>query len=290
MYLDKAKAYNETNCLQRQDAEDTLNEFGDKIKWLVEGGDSVLHIGSRSGDVLFDYIFTLLPKNFAWLVGIDKSEEMISYALENYRHPKLFFERADIINTNDVNRLQNRFGPFDHITTLCSLHWVMDQEVAFKNIFNLLAPNGDILITMCENHPLYEHYRDMMALDKWSDYREQMKLSTSPYFGVSDPVKMLRETLEKAGFKYIHVELKERTVRYERQVFIDSTVPVAPFLDKISETLKQEFLDIYINKVMTMDLPAPYKSNKERNDGKTLIPFRMLVAYARKPNTEDTHV
>lgn len=39
-----------------------------------------------------------------------------------------------------------------------------------------------------------------------------------------------------------------------------------------------------------MELPAPYKPNKERNDGQTIVPFRMLVAYARKPNTEDVHV
>ncbi|KAG4074696.1 hypothetical protein HA402_008794 [Bradysia odoriphaga] len=286
MFLDKAKAYNETNCLQRQDAEDTLIEFASKLKWLTDGGDSVLHIGSRSGDVLFDYIFPLLPKNFTRLVGIDKSEEMISYALENYRHPKLTFDRADIINADDVNRILDKFGQFDHITTLCSLHWVMDQKLAFKNIFNLLAPHGDILITMCENHPLYEHYRDMMALDKWSDYREQMKLSTSPYFGVADPVKMLKEILERAGFKYVHVELKERLVRYEKQVFIDSTNPCAPILCHLPESLRREFLSIYEQKVMQMS----QNTYKTQNNRIITVPYRQLVAHAKKGNNTNTHI
>ncbi|XP_037041110.1 uncharacterized protein LOC119077868 isoform X2 [Bradysia coprophila] len=285
MFLDKAKAYNETNCLQRQDAEDTLNEFASKVKWLTEGGDSVLHIGSRSGDVLFDYIFPLLPKNFSRLVGIDKSEEMISYAVENYRHPKLFFDRADIINADDVNRLLNQFGQFDHITTLCSLHWVMNQELAFKNIFNLLAPHGDILITMCERHPLYEHYRDMMAMDKWRDYREQMKLSMSPYFGASDPVKMLKAILEKAGFKYVHVELKERLVRYEKQVFIDATSLSAPILSHLPQSLRREFLSIYERKVMHMS----QNTNKTRNNHIITVPYRQLIAYAKKGNQTSMH-
>ncbi|KAG4074700.1 hypothetical protein HA402_008798 [Bradysia odoriphaga] len=285
MFLDEAKSYCKTNCLQRQDAEDTLNEFASKMKWVIEGGDSFLHIGSRSGDILFDYIFNLLPKNFTRLVGIDKSEEMISYAVENYRHPKLTFERADIINTDDVSRILNQFGQFDHISTLCILHWVMDQELAFKNIFNLLAPHGDILITMCENHPLYEHYRDMMALDKWSDYREQMKLSTSPYFGVADPVKMLKEILEKAGFKYVHVELKERLVRYEKQAFIDATGNSAPILCNLPETLRREFLSVYEQKVMQMS-ENNYKIQNNRN---ITVPYRMLVAYAKKRNHTNMH-
>ncbi|XP_037041112.1 uncharacterized protein LOC119077870 [Bradysia coprophila] len=285
MLLDETKTGSKTNCLQRQDAEDTLNEFASKVKWLTEGGDSVLHIGSRSGDVLFDYIFPLLPKNFSRLVGIDKSEEMISYAVENYRHPKLFFDRADIINADDVNRILNQFGQFDHITTLCSLHWVMNQELAFKNIFNLLAPHGDILITLCESHPLFEHYRDMMAMDKWSDYREQMKLSTSPYFGVSDPVKMLKAILEKTGFKYVHVELKERLVRYEKQGFIDATSPSAPILCHLPEGLRKEFLSTYEQKVMQMS----ENTYKTQNNHNITVPYRMLIAFAKKGNQTSMH-
>lgn len=220
MYLDKAKSYDETNCMQRKDAEDSLNEYASKIKWLPNGTDSVLHIGSRSGDVLFDYIFPLLPKNFKRIVGIDKSDTMVSYATENYRHPKLFFEQADIVDRRDIDKILREYGQFDHITTLCSLHWALNQELAFKNIFDLMAPNGDIFITMCQDHPLYQHYRDMMALEKWKNYRQQMVESTSPYFGSSDPVKMLKQTLEKAGFKDIMVEIKDRQFHYEKQVFI----------------------------------------------------------------------
>lgn len=220
MFLDKAKSYNDTNCLQRKDAEDTLNEYAKRINWLANGTDSILHIGSRSGDVLFDYVFSILPKNFKRLVGIDKSDAMISYAVENYRHPKLFFELGDIANCSDVSKLVNKYGQFDHITSLCSLHWVMDQEAAFKNIFDILTPNGDILITICQDHPLYEHYGDLMDLDKWSDYRQQMIASTSPYFGSSNPVKKLKEVLQKAGFQHIYVELKERRFHYDKQVFI----------------------------------------------------------------------
>lgn len=206
--------------MQRKDAEDSLKESGSKIKWSADGIDSLLHIGSRSGDVLFDYVFPLIPKSFKKIVGVDKSDAMVSYAVENYRHPKLTFEQADIVNQRDIDKILSKFGQFDHITTLCSLHWVMNQELAFKNIYDLLAPNGDIFVTMCQDHPLYEHYRDMMALEKWSSYREQMIQSTSPYFGSSDPVKMLKEILEKAGFKDIQVELKERQFHYEKQVFI----------------------------------------------------------------------
>lgn len=220
MHLKQAKCYNETNCLQRKEAEDTLNEHASKIKWLSDGTDSVLHVGSRSGDVLFDYVFPLLPKNFKKIVGIEKSDAMISYAVENYRHPKLFFEQADIVNRHDVNKILKKFGQFNHVSTLCSLHWVMDQELAFKNIFDLLVPNGDILISICQYHPIYEHYRDMMALEKWTNYRQAMLESISPYFATSDPVQMLKEILEKTGFDDVQVELKDHQCHFDKQVFI----------------------------------------------------------------------
>lgn len=220
MFLEKAQLYNETNCMQRKDAEDTLNEYVNNIKWLPSGNDTLLYIGSRSGDVLFDYVFPVVPKGYKHIVGIDKSEAMIKYAMEKYRHPKLFFDQVDVVNRYDIDKLLSKFGQFDHIFTLYSLHWTMNQELAFTNIFDLLAPNGDILITMCQHHPLYEHYRDMMSLDKWKDYRQQMMESTSPYFNSSDPVKMLEDILEKAGFKDIHVELKERQFHFEKRVFI----------------------------------------------------------------------
>lgn len=220
MHLDKAKSYKATNFLQRKDAEESLKQYVSKIKWLPDSTDSLLNIGSRSGDILFDYIFPLLPKSFKKMVGIDKSEAMISYAVENYRHPKLFFEQGDIVNQCDVDKLFCKYGQFDHITSLCSLHWVLNQELAFKNIFDLLTPSGDIFVTMCQDHPLYEHYTDIMALEKWSDYRQQMKESISPYFGASDPVKMLTETLQRVGFKDIHVELKSRQCSIDRKIFI----------------------------------------------------------------------
>lgn len=220
MHLDKAKSYNETNCLQRKDAEDSLKEYGSKIKWLPDGTDNLLHIGSRSGDILFDCVYPILPKNFNKIIGIDASNAMISYAVENYRHPKIHFEQADIVNQRDIDGLLSKYDQFDHITTLCSLHWVMNQELAFKNIFELLAPHGDILVTLCQDHPIYDHYKDMMALEKWSNYRQQMADSISPYFGSYDPVKMLKEILEKAGFRDIQVEIKDRQYHYEKRVFI----------------------------------------------------------------------
>lgn len=244
MHLDNAKSYNETNCLQRKDAEVTLKECINKIVWT--GKDTLLQIGSRTGDVLFDFVFPLLPKNFRHMVGTDKSEAMISHATENYRHPKLFFEQTDIVNRHEIDKLLGKYGEFDHIITLCSLHWVMNQELAFKHIYDLLATNGDILITMCQHHPLYEHYKDMMTLEKWNKYREQMVACTSPYFNSSDPVKMLKETLERAGFKDIHVEIKDRQHHFDNQVFIGKFVSR---LYKLQQSLAHHALNKHINNI-----------------------------------------
>ncbi|KAJ6635102.1 Juvenile hormone acid O-methyltransferase [Pseudolycoriella hygida] len=285
--MHSAKRYHETNCMQRKDALDTILEYESIFRWTPEGNDTLLDIGCGTGDVTMDYIVPMAPPGSRIVAG-DKSIEMVEYASTNFPHPRITYEELDIEKENHVNEILKKYGQFQHITSFCCLHWAMNQYEIMENIFNLLQPGGEVLMTVFQHHPLYEYYADMSENPKWSLYRPEMKISTSPYFRNENPEKELFLRIERAGFVDINVVLKERMYPFDSQVFIDSTVPVAPFLDHISQSHKDEFLQGYIEKVLTMKLPPPYRSNKERNDKKTIIPFCMLVAHARKPTHAST--
>lgn len=217
--MHNAKCYHETNCMQRKDALDTILEFKRVFQWTPDGDDSLLDIGSGSGDVTYDYILTNVPPNTP-IIGSDKSLEMIDYATLNFSHPRITYTKLDIESENDVNEVLRKFGQFRCITSFCCLHWAMKQYIVMENIFHLLQPGGEVLMTICQHHPLYEHYADMSELPKWSTYRPDMKKSTTPYFRNENPEKELYMRLERAGFVDISVELKRRHFPFDNQVFI----------------------------------------------------------------------
>lgn len=217
--MHNAKRYHETNCMQRKDALDTILEYQNIFQWTQKGDDSLLDIGTGSGDVTFDYILPALPAT-SRIIASDKSLEMIKYASENFSHPRITYEKLDIESENDVNEVLKKFGQFHHVTSFCCLHWALKQYDVMENIFHILQPGGDVLITICQHHPLYEHYADMSELSKWSKYRPDMKKSTTPYFRNDNPEKELFLRMERAGFVDINVVLKRRTHLFDSQVFI----------------------------------------------------------------------
>lgn len=223
--MHNAKRYHETNCMQRKDALDTILEYQNILQWSPNGDDSVLDIGAGSGDVTYDYILPVLPRK-AQIIASDKSLEMIEYARKNFSHPRITYAKLDIENENDVNEILKRFGQFNHITSFCCLHWALSQYDVMENIFHLLKPGGDILITICQHHPLYEHYADMSEVLKWSKYRHDMKKSTTPYFRKENPENELFLRLEHAGFVDINVVLKHRCHPFDNQVFIGEQIRI----------------------------------------------------------------
>lgn len=221
--MHNAQRYHHTNCMQRQDALNSILEYQHIFQWTPSGDDLLLDIGAGSGDVTFDYILPIIPIK-SKIIASDKSREMIEYASKNFSHPRISYKKLDIENENDVNELLKTFGQFHHVTSFCCLHWAMKQYDVMENIFHLLCPGGDLLITICQHHPLYEHYADMSELPRWSKYRSDMKKSTTPYFRNDDPEKELFLRLERAGFVDINVVLKYRCHPFDSQVFIGEQI------------------------------------------------------------------
>ncbi|XP_055296490.1 testicular acid phosphatase homolog isoform X2 [Sitodiplosis mosellana] len=82
--MNKAVLYQNSNGVQRNDAEQVFNEFSSVWKWRSNGRDTLLDVGCGSGDVTIDLILPFLPDNFERLVECDISDEMVNHA----RHKK----------------------------------------------------------------------------------------------------------------------------------------------------------------------------------------------------------
>lgn len=209
--MNQAKLYSRANELQRCDAKMVLEEFGGLLKW--KEGDSLLDIGSGSGDVTVELVLAKMPRDYKLVMGMDISERMVSYAREKYcsQHLDLKFVQGNI--AGDLKQFSG--FSFDHITSFFCLHWVQDQRRAFANIFHMLKPGGDCLISMLARMPIFEVYKRMAKQPKWAEYLQDVAECISPYQDASDPVALAGTYLKEFFYGSYEAHIRERLYVYD---------------------------------------------------------------------------
>lgn len=128
----RPKLYTKANELQQKENELTLAEYKDVFNW--KGRDSLLDIGCGPGDNTIKRIHPLLPANYSLLMGVDVSQEMVTYASMTYGAtvPKTRFQQLDISKPLVDKSLMELF---DNVTSFIVFHYFKDQR--YKKHLNL---------------------------------------------------------------------------------------------------------------------------------------------------------
>ncbi|XP_059609466.1 juvenile hormone acid O-methyltransferase [Phlebotomus argentipes] len=270
--MNKAYLYQKSNSLQRRDAKEILKEFGHLIQWRGDGEDSILDIGCGSGDVLIDYLLPVLPQNYSRVIGADISEQMVRYARDTYGYLKgISFATMDI----GALAMTSEIEPVHHITSFYCLHWVQNQKAAVQNIYNLLTPDGDCLLTFLANMPIFEIYEKMARSKRWASYMTDVHKFVSPYQHSKKPAEEFWNLMYAAGFTEIRIELKDNFFVYDGIDILKKSVrAINPFLERIPAAMHESFLNDYVGWVARMSL---FESNN-----KIITPYKLLVAYGKK--------
>ncbi|KAM7351815.1 juvenile hormone acid methyltransferase isoform 1-T1 [Cochliomyia hominivorax] len=279
--MNQACLYHRANQVQRHDAEEIIKEYAKTLQWRLDGTDALLDVGSGSGDVLMDFIYTIMPENFERIVGSDISPKMMSYAKNCYHtQEKCDFRVLDIETDKDIpNDMREQF---DHVTSFYCLHWIQNQRQALVNIYNLLrSEGGDCLLVFLATNPIFDIYKLLSKSSKWSPYMKDVDQFISPLHYSSDPKLEFSLMLKEAGFSDIQVELRNKLYVYEGlEIFKDNVKAVCPFLDRMPLSLHDTFMDDFINTVTNLDLKQNLHSNEL--DYKFNSPYKLLIAYAKK--------
>ncbi|TDG45107.1 hypothetical protein AWZ03_008445 [Drosophila navojoa] len=288
--MNLASLYQRANEVQRHDAKLILSEYASILQWRSDGQDSLLDVGSGPGNVLMDFVHPLLPKSFEQLVGTDVSMQMVRYANKCYeRYARTQFQVLDI----GCEELPEQFkGRFDHVTSFYCLHWVQNLRAALRNIYNLLrGEGGDTLLVFLATNPIYEVYKVLQSDVKWASYMQDVDQFISPLHYSTDPVKQFEELLNEAGFVYKNVELRSEVFVYEGvQTLKDNVKAICPFLERIPMSQHEEFLNDFVDIVISMNLKQDAKSNAEHSQERFISPYKLIVAYARKSPDYLQHV
>ncbi|XP_049527828.1 juvenile hormone acid O-methyltransferase-like isoform X1 [Dermacentor silvarum] len=173
-----------------------------------------LDIGCGPGTFTKDYLVSSsLPCKT--ILAIDKSPSMIDFAKRNSVHDNVEYRVFDF-GGSDVAELLNAYGHFDRIYSLLCFHYVKDQPKAYRDIAQLLTPNGgECLVTSgvaCEPVDAWLH---LHLMERWRDVIPDPRLLYSNQFrfdfdkNMSDVESEMRSVVSEAGLTCIECSVYE---------------------------------------------------------------------------------
>lgn len=177
----------------------------------------------------------------AYILGVDKSEDMISAARE--RCPELDFEICDV--SGDLSELDT---DYDIVFSNACIQWIPDHRRLLKKLLGLLNKNGilAVQIPMNFNEPIHRIIGEVAASKKWKEYftspRIFYTLSQSEYFDLLSEISggfSMWETV------YYHVmKSHDEILEWYRGTGL------RPYLEALPDDKKAEFEDDIMEKLM----------------------------------------
>ncbi|KAJ2950108.1 hypothetical protein O0L34_g11451 [Tuta absoluta] len=275
--MNDAELYQQSNKLQKRDALQCLKEYEKKLRW--KSSERVLDIGCGDGGVTTDILRQFIPKDFAALTGCDISEKMVNFANAHHGDHRIQFVVLDIEGDLPADFVRG----FDHAYSFYTLHWIHDQDRAFKNIYDLLADDGECLLIFLGHMPLFDVFRSLARWPKWREWLRDVDRFISPYHDSQDPEKDIKRLMAKTGFRNITVKIKEKSFIYNSlQDCKNAVSAVNPF--KMSRSVEEEFLQDYMQLVRQMRLIDQVNNNLDET---IKTDYTLIVAYGRKEGKKD---
>jgi trans-aconitate methyltransferase len=234
----------------------------EKRRWI--GDEIVMDAGAGSGN-LTKILADKVPNGQIYAVDIDLNMiEQAKINLSNYNNVQVIHSSMD-----DV-KLPTKV---DIIFSNAAFHWVLDQQKILSYFWQLLKPNGELLIE-CGGYGNLEKILSItfkiVQSDQFKGYFANWKKSW--YFPKPDDTERL---LKQIGFRDIQVYLSEQTMIYpDRESFMlfVRTVIMKPFIDHLRDTKKDQFFKAFVSQM------------EQRQQSKTgwILDYVRLNIFARK--------
>lgn len=190
--MNDPEKYSKSNDNQFNAAKHALEKYGHKFS--SPKNPTVFDIGCADGRVT-EFLLSKLPKTFEKLVAIDRSPNMIKFAANKHKHPKLEFKQFEWA-VDDYTQLPKA----DHITSFTVFHWMPNMPKSFQDIYDMLKwPNGDCLLVFVTKSKVEKILEDFKQKNpKWAAYTNQpFVYKTQPY---------VESILKDSKFSYFTVE------------------------------------------------------------------------------------
>jgi len=230
-----ARDYRESSSAQLQWARELLSTL------QLSGKERILDIGCGDGKITAE-IAKRLSKGS--VLGIDSSEEMISFSTENFpqdEYRNLDFKLADA-------RTLPFDSEFDVIFSNATLHWVIDHVNVLRGIKKSLKPGGRILLQMGGKgnaSALFKVLDSMLVKERWGKYFRDFSFPYG-FYGVDD----YRTWLKKAGLKEKRIELIPKDMLQKGKDGLASWIRTTwlPYTQRVPEVLQDDFIQEIVDR------------------------------------------
>lgn len=237
--------------------------FYDLINFITEESQqNCIDIGCGIGEQTF--ILSNKLKNGQFL-GVDSSEAMLSESSQ-FKNDRLAFK---IATTEDVLDTKQKW---DLIFSNAALQWSDNHQTLFPDLLSLLNPNGQIAIQMPmqSDNILNQILLTLVQEQPFNDYlsgwkRESTMLSIDQYAAIMYDAGLINLQIIQKVYPIIAQSSQELLN------FISGSALI-PYLDKLQEDQKEEFITVYKSRIEQKfpKFPAIYA-------------FKRLLLYGRKP-------
>ncbi|KAF5285392.1 hypothetical protein FQR65_LT13244 [Abscondita terminalis] len=252
-----------------------LDKHHKRIQWKEGKLATVVDIGSASGETTKNILYPYIEENLKMLVGIDVSHDMIKFANDHYSSSKLQFHQGDVQSEEFVNTYRNAF---DHVFSFWCLHWINDKKKAFSNIWEIMRPGGDILLSFAPSANIFDVCRKVQHSPTWMSYLKNGSHAISPTSECENGLHALQELLERLGFTVNLCESDEGVLKFNEKDFEIYLIIVHPYYETLSDELKKSFLQEHKNEMMKSNF-IEYTKNGEII---YVITFQIITVYAEK--------
>lgn len=232
----------------------------EKRRWI--GNEIVLDAGAGSGN-LTNTLVEKVPSG--WVYAVDSDSNMVQQAksvLSHWRNLEVIHSSMETVDLP---------VKVDIIFSNSALHWILNQENVFSHFWQLLKPNGELLIE-CGGHGNLDRalsiiFRTVKS-NQFSEYFSNWKQTW--HFPKKDDTTRL---LQKAKFGDIRVNLSYLDMGFsDRESFANfvKTVIMKAFLGYITDAKKKDqFLNMFLDEF-------------ERSYGNWSLDFTRLNILAKK--------
>ncbi|XP_022814341.1 juvenile hormone acid O-methyltransferase-like isoform X2 [Spodoptera litura] len=266
--------FEQNNFISKRDALNLLNDIYPKLKWK-KSISNVLDIGCGDGSVT-SMLKKYIPTDFK-LLGCDISEKMVNFANDHHSNEQTSFTVLDI--AGDIP--EDMKEQFDHVFSSYALHWILDQERVFRNIYDLLSEDGECFTIILANAPVFDLYRIQSRNTKWRTLLKDAEKYISPYHDSQDPEQEMRKILEKVGYVDYKVECKNLSYIFNNfGSFWKILQAINPF--NIPKDMEEDLKQDYFNILKDINIVPKYNTDEASVNFK----YRSLVVHARKPASE----
>ncbi|CAH1646565.1 unnamed protein product [Spodoptera littoralis] len=271
--MNDPELYNVANSMQKNAAVQCLNEYAKKMNWK-NIGDSAIDLGCGDGSVTV-ILKKYMPSNYKKLVACDISEKAVKYANEHHSDEVTIFKVMDI--QGDLP--EEMHSAFHHVFSFYALHWIRNQEKAFRNIYNLLEEGGDCLLTFLGYAPLYSVYSILSQCSKWESWLKDVQKFISPYHDMQEPEKKVTQMMQEIGFRNIDVKCKEMRFEFDSVEAMKNTIKaIEPF--DMPKDVYEEFMQDYYS--VAQEIGVVEINNNNIGDTSINCSYSLLVVCASK--------